>query len=371
VSIKVKDNAGRGVDAGTAYFVAAQHEGSDAEGVVRLKSVRNCFLILPFEQASSLDMSGVPYVEGKLGLYVVGADAVELAGVLGGELRRPMSHGFISAKEEQGKELTQLILAQIVGKPLTEDEPVAFSVPGAVYKPETFASAGSGIGNHINLGFHTNFFKEMFAAKGFKPLPVNEAMAVVYSETLKQKREDDAKLTGLAISFGAGMTNVALVYKSLLVRSFSIPIGGDYIDRSAAETTGTSIAQVTLLKEQGVDLRTGTLVKRDDTHDNQSDRQAEAIAMTYRDLLQKLTETANAFFADPANRTEIPVVVPVIVSGGTAMAPGFMEVFDEIFMNGLQARFKFHAEAQLATNPLDSVARGCLTYARMYQQKQK
>jgi len=367
VSAKSKDNAGRGVDAGTAYFVAAQHEGSDAEGVVRLKSVRNCFLVLPFEQASSLDMSEVPYVEGKLGLYVVGADAVELAGVLGGELRRPMSHGFISAKEEQGKELTQLILGQIVGKPAVEEEPVAFSVPGVVYKPEMFQSTS----NHINLGFHTNFFKEMFAAKGFKPLPVNEAMAVVYSETLKQKREDDAKLTGLAISFGAGMTNVALVYKSLLVRAFSIPIGGDYIDKSAAEATGSPIAQVTLLKEQGVDLRTGKLVKKDDTHDNQSERQAEAIAMTYRDLLTKLTETANLFFADPANRTEIPVVVPVIVSGGTALAPGFMEVFDEIFMNGLQARFKFHAEAQLAANPLDSVARGCLTYARMFQQKQK
>jgi actin-like ATPase involved in cell morphogenesis len=365
----MKDNAGRGVDAGTAYFVAAQHEGSDAENVVRLKSVRNCFLVLPFEQASSLDMSEVPYVEGKLGLYVVGSDAVELAGVLGGELRRPMSHGFISAKEEQGKELTQLILSQIAGKPVVDNEPVAFSVPGNVYKPETFAHQA--VTNHTNLNFHTNFFKEMFTAKGFKPLPVNEAMAVVYSEAIRQKREEDPKLTGLAISFGAGMTNVALVFKSMLVRAFSMPIGGDYIDHSAAEATGSPVSQITLLKEQGIDLTSGKIVNRNDTHDNQSDRQAEAIAMTYRELLQKLVETSNAFFADPANRVEIPVVVPVIVSGGTALAPGFMEVFDEIFMNGLQVRFKFHAEAQLAANPLDSVARGCLTFARMYQQKQK
>ena len=93
---------GRGVDIGTAYIVSARADETNT----KISSVRDCFLALPLDQAPSLEISGVEYVEGKEEVYVVGNEAVNLVGVMGGELRRPLSKGFISAKEEDGKNET-------------------------------------------------------------------------------------------------------------------------------------------------------------------------------------------------------------------------------------------------------------------------
>src|SRR5574343_1203484 len=100
-----------GVHIGTAYIVAARA----GEKKTEISSVRDCFLALPSDQAPALDISGVEYIEGQEEIYVVGNEAVNLVGVLGGELRRPLSRGFISAKEEDGKEILKLILKQILG----------------------------------------------------------------------------------------------------------------------------------------------------------------------------------------------------------------------------------------------------------------
>lgn len=357
---------GFGVDIGTAYMVCAQSDETHNDKI-RLNSVRNCFIVQPPEQAMSLDISGVPYIEGHQGLYILGQDAVELAGVTGEELRRPLSQGFISAKEEQGKEVVSLILSKIMGSPSKSGDVVAFSVPGPVYN--TTGVLQHNPASQVNLGFHSAFFKDLLTSLGYNAIPVNEAVAVAYSEMMEPKNKQHLPLTALAISFGAGMVNIALVYKSMLVRSFSLNMGGDYIDRGAAEATSSPVSQITLLKEHGVDLLTGKIVNRDETHDAQSDRQAEAISIMYRDLLSKVTEAINSFFAMPANRTEIPDTIPVVVSGGTCLSPKFMELFDEVVIQGLDVRFKFWAEPVRAQNPLNSVALGTLAIARMRSSK--
>ena len=370
-----------GVDVGTAFMVTAKFKpGDESLSKANLSSSRNCFLVLPAEQEDSLIAADVPFVHSKEKghLYVLGNDAVTLAGVLGEELRRPMADGFISSREEMGKELMQVILRRILG--LGDDEKghgetIAFSIPGQVYNLTGASTHPSH--NHLNLNFHRDFFKGLLTDMGFNPVPVNEAVALTYAETHavappKKGEVADIPLTALSLSFGAGMTNVALTYKSLPVKTFSIPFGGDFIDRGAAETTNTPTAQITILKERGVDLLSGKIVDRDEEKygdDAQSDRQAEAIALMYKDLLQRLVETTNQFFALPANRTEIKEVIPVIVSGGTTLAPKFLELFDDVFMQNLNVRFKVHREPRKSQTPLDATARGCLQFARMRSTK--
>lgn len=355
---------GRGVDIGTAYIVSAK---SDAQKTVKLSSVRDCFLALPLDTASSLDVSGVEYLEGTKELYVIGNDAINLVGVLGGELRRPLSQGFISPKEEDGKEILRLILSQILGKPEEDGEIVAFSVPGAVFdveNPNQFDAA-----KDMGLTFHTRFFKDLIASLGFTPKPLNEAAAIGFAETLNPKKKEDLPLTGLFISFGAGMTNVALVYKSLIVRAFSIPFGGDYIDASAAKTTESVVSHITLLKERGVNVLTGQTTEKLEADDTRTDRQAEAISMMYRDLLEKLTNAVNKFFSLNQNRTEINETIPVVVSGGTTKVGNFSKLLDEVFIKNLEVRFKTYPEARISATPLDSTATGCLNYVKVISQK--
>jgi actin-like ATPase involved in cell morphogenesis len=358
-----KDFNGCGVDIGTAYIVAAK---SDQKKTVNLSSVRDCFLALPLDNASTLDISGVEYIEGSEELYVVGNDAINLVGVLGGELRRPLSKGFISPKEEDGKEILKLILSQILGKPAVEKELVAFSIPGPLFDAEKFESFKPS--QDTGLTFHTSFFKGLITDLGFTAKPLNEAAAIGYAETVTPKK-GELPLTGLFISFGAGMTNVALVYKGLPVRVFSLPFGGDYIDNSAAKATDSVVSHITLLKERGVDVVKGIVLLKQDSDDTKTERQAEAIAMMYRDLIAKLVHSTNVFFGMNEHRTEIAETIPVVISGGTTKAVGFMDLFNEVFMNGLDVRFTVSKEARQSANPLDSTATGCLNYVRILGQR--
>jgi hypothetical protein len=358
-----KEMTGRGVDIGTAYIVSAK---ADQKKTVNLSSVRDCFLALPLENSSTLDISGVEYIEGSEELYVVGNDAINLVGVLGGELRRPLSKGFISPKEEDGKEILQLILSQILGKPESDKEMVAFSIPGPLFdadKPESFKPSLD-----TGLTFHTNFFKGLINNLGYNAKPLNEAAAIGYAETITPKK-GELPLTGLFISFGAGMTNACLLYKGLPVRSFSLPFGGDYIDNSAATATDSTISHITLLKERGVDVTTGKVTTASDSDDTKTERQAEAIGMMYRDLLTKVLRATNIFFAMNENRTEIPETISVVVSGGTTKAFNFEKLFDEVFMQGLDVRFKVNPLVRLSGTPLDSTATGCLNYVRILSKR--
>jgi actin-like ATPase involved in cell morphogenesis len=345
----------RGIDVGTAFMVSAgQTDNSDVE----ISSVRDCFLSIPLEQAPMLEMSGISFVQGQDNLYVVGSDAVELAGALGGEIRRPLSRGFISSKEEEGKAVVSLILEKILGK--GKSEIAAFSVPGPIFE--------NGQVQNNDLNFHTRFFQELINNLGFNARPINEAVAVTYSETMNPKNQDEIPLTALSISLGAGMINVALTYKSLPVRVFSIPFGGDFIDEGAAKATNSSISHITMLKEHGVDAMTGKILDPDPSHDAQSERQAEAISLMYKELVTKLVTAVNEFFALPANRTEIKETIPVIYSGGTSLIKNFDKLFNDIFMRDLSVRFPV-GKARSAQYPLDATSRGALNFGRLLTAK--
>ncbi len=355
---------GRGLDIGTAYIVSARSD--ETKATTKISSVRDCFLSLPLDQAPALDISGVEYIEGAESVFVVGNEAVNLVGVLGGDLRRPLSKGFVSPKEEDGKEILRLILQQILGTPATKGELVAFSVPGPIFDQDSSVSPTAL--RDTALTFHTNFFKNLITELGYTAKPLNEAVAICYNETVNPKKKEELPLTGLSLSFGAGTTNIALTYKSLPVKTFALPFGGDFVDQMAAKATDSTISHITLLKERGVDLITGRVMSKGEFDDTQTERQAEAISLAYSDLLSKLINATNKFFAFNENRVEIPETIPVILSGGTTKSPNFLKLFNQIFMQQLDVRFKV-SEARVSAIPLDATASGCLNFVRILQQK--
>ena len=91
--------------------------------------------------------------------------------------------------------------------------------------------------------------------------------------------------------------------------------------------------------------------------------------MMYRELVTKLVTATNVFFALNENRSEIVETIPVIISGGTTKAPGFMQLFEDGFMKNLDVRFKIAKEARQSLTPLDSTATGCLNFVRVLGQR--
>jgi hypothetical protein len=68
-------------------------------------------------------------------------------------------------------------------------------------------------------------------------------------------------------------------------------------------------------------------------------------------------------FAKIRDRFDMPFPVPIVVSGGTSKAAGFLDFFKEVF-ESKRKRFPIEVSViRAATEPLDAVARGLLVQA--------
>jgi len=184
----------------------------------------------------------------------------------------------------------------------------------------------------------------MFSDMGYNPEPINEGMAVIYSELAHNN------FTGLGISFGAGMTNVCLSYYAVPVMKFSIARGGDWIDEQTARATGTPVDKVTSIKEDDFRLNFETDVGGVEG----------ALAIYYENLLDYVIE--NIAREVDEEDVEEGLDVPVVVTGGTSSPPGFEQLFEE-HLEKATIPFSISSVSSPA-EPLYSVASGALVAAR-------
>ena len=119
----------------------------------------------------------------------------------------------------------------VIGEPRVPEERLVFSVPA---KP---------IDAQFDQVFHSDMIRSFIASKGFDPQPMNEAEALAYSELLEEG------LTGIAISCGAGMINVAVMSAGDPVVAFSTSRAGDWVDQQAAIATDMTRSLVQQEKE--------------------------------------------------------------------------------------------------------------------------
>jgi hypothetical protein len=320
---------GKGLDLGTANIVAAMRDG---EGL-RITRERNAFLDVQGDvfSKSMLTKLGVAYVvhEGKF--IVLGEPAFELANIFGRETRRPMSGGLISPSEVDAAPMMRLLISKALGQPTVPEEPVYFSVPA------------ESIDRDNNVMYHKGLFEGMLRKMGYRPTAIGEGHAVVFSELAERD------FTGVGLSFGGGMVNVCVSYKTIPALAFSIARAGDWVDKNAAEVLGIPRSRATYLKERGMDVRTPR------------GRDEEAIAIYYRNLIAYVLENLRARFQNAEGMPSLDEAIDLVCSGGTAMVGGFAEVFREE-LNRIKLPFPI-GEVRLASEPLYTVAKGCLVAA--------
>lgn len=321
---------GVGLDPGTMNIVAARR----TESGVTTSRVRDAFLELPPEAKRMLRLSGVSYVEREDELLILGDAALETANVFGREARRPLSAGLVSPSDVDALEVLALLIKSVLGVPTTGGEYCYFSIPAApVDRP-----------GH-DVIYHKGVLEKILYAQGYTPVASNEAMAVLFSETAAEG------FSGIGISFGSGMTNVALAANTVEGLSFSLSRGGDWIDSGAAKSLGLTAARMCSLKEKGVDLNAPV------------GREQEAIVFYYRALIDYAIDQIASQFKAVEGKFTLPRAIPVVVSGGTSKPTGFVELFRSQFE---RKRKKFPveiSEVRAAKDPLNAVAHGLLIQA--------
>jgi len=321
---------GVGLDIGTMNIISARK--NDGEKLI-VKRIRDAFLDLEIEAKKMLKLSGVNYVEYEDKIVIVGDAALHTANILKKNVKRPLSNGIISPSEISAVEILSIMIKQVLGEPQVEKEICYFSVPA---KPIDDRSR--------DVIYHTDVFKRIISDLGYEPKESNEAFSVILSECA------DDSFSGLGLSFGSGMVNVAMAYHTLMNMSFSMSRGGDWIDHQAGRALGVTSSKMCVIKEKGISLK------------KQKNRNEEAISIYYKALIDdtikhlvdKITSMGDLDFPEP---------IPIVLSGGTAMVDGFLDTFKELF-EPYRSKIGIEiSDIRLSMNVLTCVSEGLLLQA--------
>jgi len=328
----------KGVDIGTCFLVCASQ---DDNSKVQIKSIRDAFLDLENEPQTKnmLKISATNYIEDEDRLYIIGDPAVVMANIFKREARRPLSKGVIAPGELDAEKVLNVLLENILGRAKAQNETCFFSVPAP------------SIDREMDIIYHQAMFSKLVGKLGYNPVALNEAAAIAYSNAAKEN------FSALAISFGAGMVNICLMYQTMIGMAFSISRGGDWIDESAARSTGSTASRSQSIKERGVDLLDAS------KGDPKTIREREAITVYYKSLIMYALDSIKNEFMKRQGTIDLPNAVPIILSGGTAKAENFKEFFEGAF-NSIKEKFPFAiSEIRMAGDPLNAVAQGLLVAA--------
>ncbi len=318
-----------GLDIGTMNLVAARQKGDE----VSTTRMRDAFLDLPASAKKVLKLSGADYIEADDEILLLGDQAMELAALFGREARRPLSAGLVSAGEMQGLDVLGFMIQHIIGEP-KKDEVCYYSIPAAPIDDKS-----------RDVIYHKRVFERILTEQGYNAHPSNEAMAIVFSEAA----EDG--FSALSFSFGSGMTNIAIGFNAIEAMSFSVARGGDWIDGGAAKAVGGTAARMCSIKESGIDLR------------NPQSREEEAIVFYYKELVQYALDWVATEFTSRGLGQMVTKPIPIIVSGGTSTANGFIDLFREVLESKGKKMPLEITEVRAASEPFDAVARGLLVQA--------
>jgi actin-like ATPase involved in cell morphogenesis len=314
----------KGLDCGTGNFIAA-----DANGITLQ---RNAFITLDSATTNirQLKLMKVPYILADKRLHVVGKKAYEYAQVFNNQdLRRPMAQGMLSPTEQDALPILKEIIRELIGKSSSKDL-VVYSVPGAPIDIEK------------SIEYHEDVLKFIIESLGYRAESLNEGVALAYVGLA------DHELTGISISLGSGMCNIAIMYAGMAVLNFSTTKAGDWIDKNVARDTGISKAKAQYTKENGGYSLIG---------DDERTMEQQAIKTYYEALIRYLLANIAKQF-ESTDTPNFPKPVPIVLGGGTAMVDGFLEVFQEQFK---QKEFPINvSEIKIVDEPLTAVARGCL-----------
>lgn len=340
---KKKTKMGIGLDVGTGFLVGAGYDPNDN---VTFTPIRDAFFTINKELfvKSMFDKSKMKYVEVMNEVHVVGEDALTLAQIQNTLTKRPLANGVINPSERDAAPILQRMLEFCIRKYKEKDgEQLVFSIPGPKVGDEGF-----------NIEYHNMSITSLIQSLGMEATPLNEGYAVVISEL--EKSND---VTGLGFSFGAGLVNVAFVYKSMLLFSFSIDKSGDYVDKEASKACGVGETRIKHIKENELDLSANEFMVS---------AEERALIFTYRyiikntinEVIRAFTETSDVNIVEP---------VPIIISGGTSLPKGFNELFQQE-MKKVKMPFEY-TEIIPAENRLSSVAKGCLMWAHHLENQKK
>ena len=334
----------KGLDCGTSFYIAATED--------KIKKQRNAFLTVDGEVSQvkrMLKRQGIPFVEKGNKIHIVGQHAFNYAQIFStAELKRPMKSGLLNPTEKDSLPVLNAIIGELLGD-AKDKETCVYCVPS---KP---------IDVDREVSYHEDVLRTIIEQYGYNVKKIEEAVALGYEGLV------DTQLTGVAISMGAGMCNIAVMYQGMTALSFSVSRGGDWVDENVSVDTGVSKAKVTNIKESS-DTLDLSAANYQNIYDEDTDEANVLIAIRsyYGALINYLLTNLKVQFEGVENVPNFPNAVPIVIGGGTSLVKGFLDVFNEQFD---QNEFPIPiSEIIHIEDAHTAVARGCLSEAQLIEE---
>jgi len=355
----------KGLDVGTMFLVKAEEdELVDGTGFT---VERNVFLqaATTDDTEETLKENHWAYAKHDDEYYILGEDALKLKNLLTvgskresdnivmtkvGDLRRPMQNGILNTSEEKlSIAIIQKIIANLVGKPSQPNEVLCYCAPG------------DPVDSNLSVVFHKGILTKFLSSLGYHVECVPEALAIIFSEcpTVEDDAVDggEAPFSGISFSFGAGMCNICFAYKKLPLIAFSVARSGDWIDREASKVAGVDQAAMTRYKESHFDLN----------NVDYSNMKDAALDIFYSNMIEHALSNFSEKFNQLDRDSQTTAPLEIVVAGGTASIPGFLEKFKEVLS---EKELPFNVKnVKMAAEPLYTVASGCLAKAISVENK--
>jgi len=301
--------------------------------------VRDTFLDVDKEAKNMLKLRQTSFLEVKDRCIIIGDEAINVASIFNREARRPMEKGVLSKDEDAQIVLTE-ILRTALGKPHEENEVCYYSIPAEALDQDN------------KVTYHKKILAKILKSLGYHPVAKNEAYAICMSECAGEG------FSGLTMSWGAGMVNVCLTYATLPSKElqFSLAQSGDWIDHYSAQSIGSITSRIVQVKEKGINLLNAQ------EGDPRELKIREAVCFHYEQAIEDVLTQIHERFDTYKDRINLPDAVSLVVSGGTTLANGFLELLKEVL--GSLEDFPIPvAQVRMAADPLTAVANGLLVCA--------
>jgi len=327
-----KTSVAIGLDVGTMNLVATRSDTKES------KIMRNVFLPVTKDEIGISDLADLSYIKNEDDdLFIIGDDAFKFSNIFGQEVRRPMKRGVISSDEIDAIDILTLMIKSLIGK---------LKVPAYC----TYSIPAESIDSNKSITYHEKVFGRILSSLGINASPLNEAMAIIFSECQNER------FSGIGISFGAGMCNVQIAYAGIETLKFSTEQSGDWIDKNVADSLNMVTNRVTNIKEKYLDL-SGDFKE----HKNKKIRRViEALQYYYTAMINNTVKKILKEFDDKVD-LDIDESIPIVIAGGSSKPKGFLELFKSEFEK-YDLPFEI-SDIRLASNQLTAVSNGLLIKA--------
>jgi hypothetical protein len=326
---------GVGLDVGTSFIVLSKQTNDGIE----YKDFRDAFYIIKPTTPVATKMiekglAGKTFIKDTDNSFILlGKDAIEKAIERNDTAKRPMYKGVVSSKEKDAKRVLAFILKEVVGSASESGEKLVFFVPAQPVDQED---------EDFDVGYHEDVVKTVLSECGYDARAINEAEALCYAEL------DSEEYTGIAISCGAGMTNVCVMLNGEPTVVFSTTKSGDWVDRMSAVATGEPDSVVQAEKEAGG-------FKIGEPNDNPI---LGAVSAYYERLIDYTTKQLSLALTNHKSLPKFKNPLTIVIAGGTSQANGYIEKFiEKLSTNNFPLPIK---QVRHASDPLHAVSKGCL-----------